>query len=174
MNPIIYAIGQGFGFVAIALGFLSFQMKNQKQLLLVQTATSFVFVIHYLLIGAWLGMALNAVNVIRNIVFYFRDKSEKKGWFIPIAFAVLLGAIGILTWDAWYSVLAITGIVVNTLFLAMPEPQQVRKSILVTSPMVLIYDAFVHSYGGMLYESVAVISSAIGIVRHHRQRKEEK
>ena len=133
-----------------------------------------MFVIHYLLIGAWLGMALNIVNVIRNIVFYFRDQSEKKGWFIPIAFAVLLGVIGILTWDAWYSVLAITGIVVNTLFLAMPEPQLVRKSILVTSPMVLIYDAFVHSYGGMVYEAVAVISSAIGIVRHHRRRKKEK
>ena len=43
-----------------------------------------------------------------------------------------------------------------------------RKSILVTSPLVLIYDVFTLSIGGIVYETVAIVSSIIGIVRYRK------
>ena len=60
---------------------------------------------------------------------------------------------------------------INTLCLSFTDPQKIRWSILVTSPMVLIYDAFVSSFGGVIYESVVIISSIIGIIRY-RKREE--
>jgi hypothetical protein len=74
MEQILYIIGQSLGVVAIALGFLSFQMKTQKNILIVQIVTAVVFALHYLLIGAVIGMAMNTILIFRNIAYYFRSK----------------------------------------------------------------------------------------------------
>jgi len=34
----------------------------------------------------------------------------------------------------------------------------------------LIYDGFVSSYGGIIYESVVIVSSLIGIVRYRKNK----
>ena len=80
---------------------------------------------------------------------------------------------GILTWQAWYSVFVFLGLAINSLCLAFSDPQNVRKSILVTSPMVIVYNCFAHSYGGIVYETVAIVSSAIGIVRNFKIDKKQ-
>ena len=52
-------IGQALGILAVILGFVSFQMKTPKGILIFQILASAVFAIHYLLIGAITAMALN-------------------------------------------------------------------------------------------------------------------
>ena len=173
LEEILYIIGQGFGVVAIALGFISFQLKTQGQLLLAQTATATVFCLHYALIGGFTGMAMNMVGIVRCVAFYFRNKKGSKSLFLPITFGVIMAIAGILTWEAWYSIFVVLGLVINSLCLAFSNPQNVRKSILVTSPMVIIYDVFVLSVGGIVYESVAIASSLIGIIRNTKRRKTE-
>ena len=60
-------IGQGFGLVAVAFGFLSYQMNTQKKLLAMQLVTAIVFCIHYALIGATSGFLCNVLITLRNI-----------------------------------------------------------------------------------------------------------
>ena len=93
---------------------------------------------------------------------------------MPIAFAVIMGIAGVITWDAWYSIFSVLGLIINTLCMAFSDPQKVRKSILVSSPMVLVYDAFSLSIGGIIYESVAVVSSVIGLIRMSDRQKTPK
>ena len=133
---------------------------------------SLVFVIHYLLIGAVSGMALNMVAMVRNIVYSRRDLKifSGKGW--PAIFAVIMGIMGLLSWQGWYSVFVVLGLVINSLCMAFKDPQKIRKSILVTSPLVLIYDAFALSVGGMIYESVAIVSALVGILRFRKEKTE--
>jgi len=165
MSQHLYFVGQCLGIVAIVLGFLTFQMKSREKLVVMQIAVTLSFVLHYLLIGAYSGMALNSVAMIRNIIFYFvgRDKPVPK--YLSILFAVLMCLMGILSWQAWYSVFAVLGLLINSYCMSFSNPQNIRKSILVTSPMVLVYDCFVLSIGGIVHESVAIVSAAIGIVR---------
>ena len=144
-------------------------MKTQEKLILMQALTGLVFIIHYLMIGAVTGMAMNIVGLIRCIVYYFRNKKGSNEKVTPIIFAVIMGIIGILTWESWYSVFVFLGLIINTLCLALSDPQKVRASILVTSPLVLIYDAFAQSFGGIVYESVAIISALIGIIRNRKR-----
>ena len=68
-------------------------------------------------------------------------------------------------------ILIVAGLVINTLCLSFKDAQNVRKSVLITCPMVLVYDIIEHSLGGAIYESVAIISAIIGIVRY-RENKE--
>jgi len=162
-------LGQIFGLIAVFLGFLSFQMKEQKKLLIVQTATSLAFVIHYMLIGAYSGMLVNVLGIFRNLAYYHKDKPLFSGRKCPIFFAVLIGLSGLLSWQGYYSLFVILGVGINTLCLAFTDTQKTRASILVSSPLVLIYDLFVGSIGGAVYESVVIVSSIIGIVRYKKK-----
>ena len=171
MDSIQFWLAQGFTGIAIILGFVSFQLKTQRQLIVAQTATALMFCISYLLLDAPTGLALNLVAIIRNAVYYIRDKKGSKSMLFPIIFACIQGSMGFFTWEGWYSALSATGIVINTLCMSFKNPQNVRKSILFTSPMVLIYNACVQSYGGIIYESVAILSAAIGIFRTRKSKE---
>ena len=174
MDNIWYIIGQILGGVAILLGFLSYQTRTQRGLILMQSATALTFCAHYLLIGAIPGMALNLIVIIRNTVYYYRSKRGSTELISPILFAAIMGGVGILTWNAWYSVFVLLGQVINTLYMSCNDPQRVRKSVLITCPMVLTYDVFVWSFGGVIYESVVIVSALIGIFRNRNTTKEER
>ncbi|MBE6600357.1 MAG: YgjV family protein [Ruminococcaceae bacterium] len=168
-NGVAWIIGQAFGIVAIILGFLNYQMRTQRKILFVQSATAAVFCIHYLLIGAYVGMALNFINIVRNLSYDYRIKKGVKSKIIPILFVVIQVAACALTWEAWYSVFAILGIGISTYCMSFSDSQSVRKSILVTSPLVLTYDIFARSVGGSIYETVAIISAIIGILQNRKK-----
>ncbi|MBE6729653.1 MAG: YgjV family protein [Ruminococcaceae bacterium] len=171
MEQILYFIGQVLGIVAVILGFINYQMKTREQVLYIHIATTICFAFHYMLIGAYAGMAMNFVGFVRNLVFYYVGKNSKVGRGWAILFAVLMGTMGIVGWEAWYSVLAVVGLIINSYSMSFSNPNNIRKSILITSPLVLIYDAFALSIGGMIYESVVIISSIIGLVRFNREKK---
>ena len=166
-------IGQSIGVVAVFMTLLSYQMKTNKQLLIVQTVATLLFSVHYYLIGAFSGLALNLLAIARNMVFYYRDRVKLFMWKgIPWVFAILMGVFGIFPWRGWHTVLITTGIAINTIFLSLPDAQKIRKSILLTSPMILIYDVFETSVGGVINESVAILSSIVGIIRYRNLSKQ--
>ncbi|MBQ1265089.1 MAG: YgjV family protein [Oscillospiraceae bacterium] len=169
MGNLLYIIGQILGVIAVILGFVTYQVRTQKMLLTVQIFTTLTFVLHYLLIGAWSGMALNAVAMVRNIVYARRDLKVFSGKLWPFAFALIMGIMGLLSWQSFYSVFVILGLVINSVCMAFDDPQKIRKSILVTSPLVLIYNISALSVGGIVYESVAVISALVGVLRFRKK-----
>ena len=172
VGSIPYLIGQGFGILAIILGFVSYQLKTQKQVLFCQAVVGAVFLVHYALIGAVSGMAMNVISLIRNTIYAVRGGKNVTRFdkAIPIVFTVLMGIMGILSWTNWYSIFVFLGLVINSYCMSFSDPQMIRKSILITSPLVLIYDIFALSIGGAVYESVAVISSVIGIIRMKKDK----
>lgn len=169
---IIYIIGQSLSVIAVIVGFISFQMKTDKQVLTLQTMVSILFTAHYIFLGAFDAAVLNAVGIIRNFVYHNKDKKFYSPKVYPALFAVIMVILGALSWENWSSILVITGLAINTIFLASNNPQNLRKSILVSSPMVLLFNILKFSIGGMIYESVVIVSSIIGIIRYSEKKKE--
>lgn len=171
MENVLYLIGQGLGVVAVVLGFINYQVKTREQVLYVHIATTLCFGFHYMLIGAYAGMAMNFVGAVRNVVYYYAFRDGKNGRPWAVGFALLTGAIGIISWEAWYSVFIVLGLIINSYAMSFTKPQNVRKSILVSSPLVLAYDIFARSYGGIVYETVVIVSSIIGLWRFRKGEK---
>lgn len=169
----IQIIAQILGFITIILGFAAYQVKTDKQLLVVNLLDCGVFAAHYFLLGAIPGAVLNSVGVFRSLVYYHKDKSFYKPRLFPVIFAFLMLILGIwssvLAGDGIHAVLVIAGLVINTLCLSFKNPQKIRVSVLVTCPMVLIYDIIVSSWGGAIYESVAIVSAIIGLIRYRKK-----
>ena len=165
----MFIIAQIFGVIAVILGFLSYQMRTRRQILFALSATVIALTLHYLFLGAYTGMAMNAVSLIRNIAYDYRDRKEIKSPLIPIVFTAIQVVMGILTWQAWYSILVLIGIAINTYCVGLCNSQNLRKSILVTSPLVLIYNIFTMALSGIVFEVVGIVSAVIGIIRHRKK-----
>ena len=168
-----WMIGQLFGIVAIILGFVSYQLRTKRQLLIMQTVVAIVFCVHYFLIGAYSAMAMNVLNIARNAVYDVRTRKGITSPVIPAIFVAAQVVICAIAWEAWYSIFVLLGIGINTYCMSFSNSQNVRKSILISSPLVLTYDIFASSLGGAVYESVAIISSVVGIIRNPKETAAE-
>lgn len=166
-------IGQILGIIAPIITFVSYQVNSKKKLLVLQTAATLSTCLSYMFLGASSGFALNIVCIIRNIVFFFfRDSKSKMNMISACILAVIMGGLGFLSWEGPISLLVIIALAANTIFMSFGDAQLLRKSVICTSSMILIYNIFVFSLGGIINESVAIVASIIGIITFIRMKKE--
>ena len=158
--------GQIMGWIAALLTFVSYQCKEHKKLIVIQTLSTLSICISYLMLGAQSGMLLNVICILRNLIIYKKNIRIFSYPFWRYVLAVMMGIAGALSWQGAMSLLIVAALAVNTLFLYSSDVQALRKSILVTSAMILVYDAYYTVWGGVINELIAITSSVIGICRY--------
>lgn len=163
--------GQIIGWIAAILTFASYQCKEHRTLLMVQTIATLSMSASYFFLGAMSGMLLNVICIIRNLVIYKRNTKFFSYAFWPYLLALLMGLGGASSWQGPMSLMIIVALMVNTLFLFSPDVQQLRKSILLTSSMIMIYNIFYQVWGGVANELIAISSSIIGLYRFRNKNK---
>ena len=161
-------LGQIIGIVATIITALSYQANTKKSLLTIQTIATACTCVSYMLLGASSGFVLNVVCLLRNGCFYFQREGQKPIYISTAIICVIMVILGVFSWQGPISLLIIIALVINTFFLSLGKPQKLRYSILLTSTMVLIYNIYVFSIGGIMNESIAIISSFIGIIRYRK------
>lgn len=166
MQNFVTLIGHILGFVSVGLFFYSYQRTQKRKLMIIQTVATALSCIQYLLIGAFSGFALNVVCIIRNFTFYHRDKNQGNDLATPILFAFGLAVVSFFSWEGIHSLLITLGLVVNTVCMGICDSKNFRKTILISSSLILIYNIFASSYSGILSESISLLSVVIGIIRY--------
>ena len=164
-------IGQIFGIIATLVTFFSYQANTKRRILIIQTFACIFTCIGYFFLEARSGLVLNIVCIVSNIAFYFQKEGTKASYLSAVLFAGIMIVLGAISWQGLLSLLIIIALAANTVFLSLGKPQLLRKSILITSSMVLIYNVFVFSIGGIANEALAIISSIIGLVRFYKNNK---
>lgn len=170
----IELLGQILGIVATLIITSAYQANTKKGLLMIQTPGIAVLCVSYLLLGASSGFALNVVCVLRNLGCYFVKEKTKAYYAMTGALMVIMGVMGILSWEGPVSLILIAALVANTFFIALGKPQILRYSIIVTSTLCLIYNIVVFSVGGILLEAISVVSAIVGSIRFLIAAKKEK
>jgi hypothetical protein len=165
----IMLIGQALGVIAVILGFVTYQMKSPKALLIVNLVTCGVFCLHYLLIGANDALFINIVGTVMCIVYWIRDRMNNRNIIIPIIFAVVTVLAGIPNFEGWRSLLLMIGGGVNAISLSLSNPQTTRKLNFIKSPLFLIYNVLAFSVGGIVFETAILSSSIIGLIRNRKR-----
>jgi len=165
--------GHIVGAVAIILYFISYQVSDKKKLLIIQSIATGLNCIQFLLLGAYSGFALNIVCIIRNILFYYKDGGKRLllGKWLPYAMSLVIAFISAFSWDGYHSLFIIGGLMINTVCMGICDAQNLRKSTLLTCPMVIVYSAFEGSYTAIISESVSICSAIIGIIRYMKTKK---
>ena len=160
-------IVQGIGFVAVAAFILSYQIKSNRWLFLLQLIGSGLFCLQFFLLDAFSGCLSLAVNILRNALMMKYDdwKWVRQKW-CPVAITGLFTVILIVTWNGPVSLLAFIASVSSTFVYWTNSPRNIRLVNLVcASPCWLIYDVIVHSWGGLVSESITLLSILVSIWR---------
>ena len=107
-------------------------------------------------------------SVVRNIIFYFKDKrwASSSIWlYVILLFVIAAGALGFKTyWD----ILPIIGAVFGTLAAYMKRENMFRLLKLGDSPCWLIYNLALPSIGGSICEIINILSISVGLIRYRK------
>ena len=157
---------QAIGFVGVAFFIASYQIKSNKALFVCQLIGCAVFCLQFLLLGAYTGAVSLIINIIRNLLLSkvndWKWVAGKTTMFVILA---MLTAITIYTWAGPVSLLPLIAGAATTVGYWTNNAQKIRLSQFIGAPCGLLYDVLVHSWGGILNETIALISIIISVIR---------
>jgi len=186
---------QGIGFVAIAMNVLSAQFNTHFKIMLFKSLGSFLFALQYLFLGAFTGLAMDLIGVIRNFIFTYNVKKGKSNKWWIVFFSLITAIVGItiivLTWSktlevltrwtnnpTWLfvlamliSILSITAKVVSTIGYGAKSPHVIRMINLPTFSMWIIYNFIAFSIAGIVSDAMSIISIIIAEIRFREKPK---
>ncbi len=157
---------QSIALVAVAGQALSFHAKTRRDILILQVLGISIWVIHYLLLSAWTGAAINIVNVLVTTAFLFKNEQAwiKNRYFFVLSVAVLAAATAA-AWQGLFSLFALLGVSLMTLAKWQDNPRMIRSIAVFAGIFWILYDGFAGSYGGVLAESIILVSVLISLLR---------
>ncbi len=159
-------IAQIIGFCGLALNGLSFQQKKRKGILSFQICAAAMFIVHYILLGAYTGAVLNFLGLLRSLVFINNDKKWAKSPAWLGVFIVVFSVASVATWVDWYSFLPATAMILTTVSYWLKNETKIRLVTFPSSPCWLVYNIITGSIAGIATEAVVMISLIVAIVRY--------
>lgn len=165
VNPIII---QGIGFVGVLFFILSYQIKSNKMLFLMQLLGTVTFCCQFLLLGATSGAANLIGIIVRNaLLMKYRDWAWIRSKWTEIIFLLFFTIAFIATWQGPISLLPYAAVVGTTIAYWTDNAQKIRLGNLVCgSPCWLAYDSLIGSWAGVLNESITLGSILVSIWRY--------
>ena len=163
-------IAQGIGFIGMALVFLGFQQNDKRKILWLFAAAGVAFSAHFFMLGAWTGMAMNLLEIPRNLIF--ARTSEKRKWFWTAAFIAALAVLGVFTWESLMSLFPLFAMCLSTIVFSLRKPRHIRFCSLPVSALWMIYNVLSRSIAGAMTEAFCLLSIIVAIVRFDILKKE--
>ncbi len=171
-------IAQIIGIIGMIIFILSFQVKENKKLVLIQGIGGFMFFLNFILIGAVAGALFNLAVTVRGLLLM---KNPKKVWKIVVIELLLLASIIFSLVVNWGSVLQIIlallvyiGLATISFFMWKGNGTHIRIcQVAITSPAWLIHNIFNFTIGGLICETFNIISVIVSFIRYGKNGFEE-
>lgn len=173
-------IAQALGIVGMTMNILSYQGKKQRTVILMQLVGAAFFTANMFMLNAWSGFILNALGILRAIVYANKEKFRNmKLWNTLFFISYGLSYIAVFTvfqkpvtaLNLLIEMLPTSAMVVSTIGFARKNASDIRKLAWYVSPAWLVYDAINLSIGGVICEAVSIISILTATLRLDRKKK---
>ena len=157
-----------FGVLAVALFVSSYQIKSRKKLIAVNAVSRVLYVIQYLLLGAFEGALLDTTAFFVSLLCHKRDNKIIKRYFVLALLAsnAALVGVGLLSYENVFSLLAILGVVFETLALWLRRERHIRALSLVSAPFWFAYNTYNGAYGSSIGSVIMFVSVLVAILRY--------
>ncbi len=167
-------LAQVLGISAVVFYLLSYQCKRRRNIIAVNIISRILYVVQYLLLGAFVGAVLDFLGMITSFAAGKKDKlfKLKFGKVIPYIFAVVLVVAGLLVYENVFSLLGICGILLETTAFWMTNETKIRIVSFLAAPFWLAYNIVNEAYGSALGCILAMVSIAIAIIRYDIRGKQ--
>lgn len=196
MDETVIIIAQILGGIAILSNIYAMQFNKHGFIMLFKLIGSFLFCVQYFLLGAYVGMIMDLIGTVRNIVFAYLVKKGKKTMPYIIIFAVLTFLLGLFTvittwgatlfslsiWSKNIIVLTILAVIINTLSIfaklistiayGFKSAHVIRMLNLPSCSCWIIYNFVCFSFTGVINELLTISSIIIAEIRFKNYKEE--
>ena len=159
-------IAQGIGFIAMFLNILSFQQNTNKRIVGVQIFKFMFFSVHFFMIGAYTGAALNLLGLFRNAIFFCRPRKWASNKLWLYFFCVLYIVSGMLTYTDLIDVFPIFGMLCGTMAVYATNPKITRRFFFAGSFGWMVYSGVNFSAAGFITAILTIVSIIIAMVKY--------
>lgn len=176
----IAVIAQIIGLFAMAFNIFSYQQKTQRNAIAFQLGGSILFAVNYLMLGAVVGGILNAVGIVRALVFLNREKTKATHPAWLAGFTAVYLASYVLTFTVFgkeanafnliVEFLPVIGMAATTVSFRLTDARSIRRYGLISSPSWLVYNIVSMNLGAIICEVLSLGSIFIGMFRLDRKK----
>lgn len=169
-------IYQTIGIIAMITLAGSFLFKSKKLFCLFQSIGCLLFGIQFSLVGAWAGSILDCISGIRAIVYFFlKNKKPRLCWFFVFTAIYIFAGTSTMLWmnEEWFiAVLIMLAQSLGTFGLYYNSQIFIRYSQVFFISLVWLFNSIYYfSIGGIICESLGIVTSIIFIVRYHLEKR---
>lgn len=174
-----FVIAQILGIIGMGMNILSYQGEKQKSVIIMQFFSSLFFSVNMLMLRATMGCLLNIIGIFRALVYVNKDKFKHIGIAnVVFMFLFVLSYIATFTifkkepstFNIIVEILPLIAMFATTIGFSKKDAKSIRRMALISSPLWLIYDLINMSLGGVVCETLSLISVVIGMFRYDIQR----
>lgn len=169
----VNTIAQIIGVVAVAVSCVIFLGRKRRTILISKFTADVLWFLHYFLIGAYSGAALNVLALGRESVFYNKEKKWASHRFWLFLFLILTIASCLMTWEGPISLLPMIGSCSAVVSFWCTKPIHIRLMAIPAQVLWLIYGIVHFSLPGFICNTMALVTIGIGLWQDVRESKME-
>lgn len=170
-------IPQIIGLLAVATFLLSYQQKKRANIILLNVISRCLYILQYLLLGAFAGAVLDILGAVSSVVAGRKDKGfvkkhTKAALIMMNACIIIAGGTIALLNRSWIDVFSIIGVLLHTSAFWISDEKIIRRVSLLGSPFWFVYNFLSRAYGSAVGDLLTMGSILIAMVRH-KEKKEQ-
>lgn len=154
----------------MGLGFFIYIQRTRARVLMVKLICDCLTILQMLLLGAYSGMLVLIICLVRGVVFYNSVNHEwaRKKFWVPlfVALSLLMSA---LSWNGYISLFPSVGTALAIIGFGSQKPKNTRLFNIPGNALWGVYHFTVGSWGGFGGSVISVISAIIGLIKFDRK-----
>ena len=164
------------GICAVISFVLSYQIKNRRGIVAVNAVSRALYVLQYVLLGAFEGAVLDVVGIIASVLAQNKDRPavKKRLKLVILGVNVLIIVCGILLYESPVSLLPMIGVLLHTGAFWFTNEKKIRAMSFLGSPFWFAYNLISTAYGSSIGDVLTMISIGAAIIRYDIKGKKNE
>lgn len=156
------------GIFAVITFLLSYQQKKRKNIIALNATSRVLYIIQYMMLGAFEGAALDVAGTVSSLAAQNRDKGFMKKYsnalFVIVNIVIIV--IGAFLYRDIFSIFPVIGVLLHTSAFWITNEKTIRKISFLGSPFWLVYNIASQAYGSAIGDVLTMLSIGIAIYRY--------
>ena len=160
------------GIFGVVLYISSYQFKNRKTIVAMYSVANLMYVLQYLMLGAYTGVAMDFLALISSVIARKKGTAfiQKHHILIMLGLDALMIVAGLIFYQNFFSLFAVAAVIVETTALWCTDENKIRKLTLLATPLWLTYNVAFSAYGSVVGSVINLISLTTAIVRYRKPK----
>lgn len=175
---IAYVLSQIFTILMYVLMGWTYLIKTKRKIVIVSIFSLVANLIAYVLLGAWTGLAMCAVAMLRNLYILWdeknhskRETNEKRDYvFLALVYlGIILATIP--TYEGFLSLFSVFATSIYTYSIWQKSTKVYKFCGIPVGVLWIAYNSYVHSIFGVILEGILLIVSVFGYIKELKGNK---